>query len=249
MTDWLAILAGGFLGSAHCVGMCGGFAAVVGSTGQSMGRSVGRQVVYSLGRVFTYAFLGAMGGYAGSYLSRFDGALVSAQQVFSVAAGVIMILIGIGVLGLGRFRWSWLTRVGTAVAPVFRHFLTDARRGSVFVAGVANGFLPCGLVYAFLALAVASGQVGTGLAIMVLFGVGTIPAMTLVGCGSTLLSHHARLRIYRLAACFVILAGAMSIKRGWPGDSECCSVEETGSQFASPGSHEIHRVGDPVRAG
>lgn len=222
MGEWLAILAGGFLGSAHCVGMCGGFVALVGATPRPLGQALWRQFVYALGRVFTYMFLGAIGGHAGWLLARIDGAIVSVQQVFSIMAGVFMILIGAAALGVVHLRWRWLSRLSTAVAPVFKHFLDGSRRGSVFLAGVANGFLPCGLVYAFLALAIASGSAGKGSLMMAAFGFGTIPAMMLVGCGSTLLSQRLRLHIYRLAACLVILAGGISIRRAIPGNQNCC---------------------------
>lgn len=224
MMELLAMFAGGLLGSAHCIGMCGGFAALVGANRRRLPQAITRQLAYSLGRVFTYSFLGAVGGFAGLYITKHSETLLGVQRAFSIGAGALMILIGLMTLGLLRFRWRWLTSITTAAAPVFRHFLDGGSRGSVFVAGVANGFLPCGLVYAFLALAVASGKPINGLLIMLFFGLGTIPAMTVVGCGSTLISHTARLRIYRLAACFVILAGAMSIKRAWasPDEGACC---------------------------
>ena len=102
-------------------------------------------------------------------------------------------------------------------------------RGGIgyFVAGVANGFLPCGLVYAFLAMAVATQDVGRGAVVMIAFGLGTVPAMMAIGCGATLLSHTARLRVYRLAAVFVVIAGAATIYRAFPlgKPADCCEDE------------------------
>ena len=127
MTELLAMFAGGLLGSAHCVGMCGGFAAIVGASRRSMPRAITRQLTYSLGRVFTYSFLGTVGGYAGLQLSRFDLLLFGVQRAFSIGAGVCMILIGVMSLGVLRFRWRWLTSVGAAAAPVFRASLPRRR--------------------------------------------------------------------------------------------------------------------------
>lgn len=220
----LAILVGGLFGSAHCVGMCGGFAAALGATEQPPRRGLVRQLVYSFGRLFTYGFLGAVGGYVGRYLTSYQSTLIGAQQVFSVLAGVIMIAVGVMALGIFRFRWLRPGALGETIAPMFRHFLDAPGRTGVFLAGVANGFLPCGLVYAFLSMAVASGSVFQGFLLMVAFGMGTVPIMVLVGCGSTLLTHQLRHRIYRVAACLVILAGAVTIVRGWPGaDRSCCA--------------------------
>jgi sulfite exporter TauE/SafE len=95
-----------------------------------------------------------------------------------------------------------------------------------FGAGVATGFLPCGLVYSFLALAVASGGLESGLMQMAMFGLGTVPAMVLVGCGGKLLTIGMRQRVYRLAACFVIALGALTVWRGLPvhAEGDCCHV-------------------------
>lgn len=236
MTELIAMFAAGLLGSAHCVGMCGGFAAIVGASQQSMPRAVTRQLVYGLGRVFTYCFLGAMGGYAGVRLQESSAAFAGAQRAFSIIAGLLMIGIGVASFGMVRFRWGWLTRAGTSLSPVLRHFLNNPRGHAVFLAGAANGFLPCGLVYAFLALAVASGDPVRGLLLMLFFGLGTIPAMTLVGCGSTLLSHAARLRVYRLAACLVIVAGVLSVQRAWAAATPeaCCAGHAESTDDQSP---------------
>lgn len=215
-----------FIGSAHCIGMCGGFAAAIGATRERFTPLLLRQLTYSAGRVFTYAFMGACAGYVGLYFSRFDtGGLVTAQQVFSILAGVTMIVVGAAVLGLfGRRKPGKVGAIAALFAPMFRQLL--GARGGVgyFIAGVANGFLPCGFVYAFLAMAVATQDVVQGLAIMVAFGLGTVPAMLAIGCGATLLSHTARLRVYRVAAVFIVIAGGATLYRAFPlgRAANCC---------------------------
>jgi hypothetical protein len=209
------------LSSAHCVGMCGGFAAAIGASKLRAGPSLIRQIVYSAGRVFTYSFLGALGGYAGLYLSRYDTALVRTQQVFSLLAGVMMVLIGAWTLGLFRLRVFRSGAFASLLAPLLGHFLHSRGRSGYFLAGLANGFLPCGLVYAFLATAVATGDVVRGMLVMAVFGAGTVPAMVITGCGSSLLSHSVRTHVYRLAAVFILLAGVMTIKRGIPSGQPC----------------------------
>ncbi len=177
----------------------------------------------------------ACGGFAGLYLSRFNTQLVSAQQVFSVLAGVIMLAVGLSVLGLLRLPRAVSGGVSNLFAPLYRHFLNARSTGGFFLAGIANGFLPCGLVYAFLAMAVTKESVSLGMLVMLCFGAGTVPVMVLIGCGSKLLSRTTRLRVYRVAACFVILAGIRTIVRGIPsGDAPCHTPVETTTTPTAP---------------
>jgi sulfite exporter TauE/SafE len=224
----LVFLVGGFLGSAHCLGMCGGFAAAIGATDIPFWPVFLRQVVYTLGRVFTYAFLGAMGAAAGVYLARYEIPLVSAQQAFSILAGVIMIFVALSVLNVLRLKWLFPQGLGAMLAPAFAHFLNARGWVGFFLAGLVNGFLPCGLVYAFLAKAAGSGHVMTGFTAMAAFGLGTAPAMIAIGCGSRLLSYKARLTVYRLAACFVLVIGVMTIKRAIPSGEGAAPCHEEG---------------------
>lgn len=225
MQSALIFLVGGFLGSAHCLGMCGGFAAAIGAAEIPLRHTLARQLVYTLGRIFTYAFLGAVGAAAGVYLARYRTPLIGIQQAFSILAGVIMILVALSVLGVLKLRSVFPSGVGALLTPVFTHFLNARGWTGFFLAGLANGFLPCGLVYAFLAQAVASGDVRTGFVSMAAFGLGTGPAMIAIGCGSTLLSHRARLRVYRVAACFVLAIGVVTIKRALPATGAAATCE------------------------
>jgi len=226
MTEYAAVFLGGFLGSAHCVGMCGGLVALVGVPSCTTSSAVARQLTYGCGRIFTYSFLGAVAGFAGARLSSVSADLVELQRVFSVAAGAIMILIGAATLGLIRLRFRLPGGVERTFITTFKQFLGGPGRITVFLAGVCNGFLPCGLVYAFLSLALASGSSIKGAALLAVFGLGTLPAMTVVGCGSSMVSHYWRSRIYRVAACLVVVTGGVTIYRAMPGPGHsCCSPE------------------------
>jgi hypothetical protein len=223
-TVWL-FLAGGLLGSGHCIGMCGGFAATLGAQTVPMRSIVARQLAYGCGRVFTYAFLGAVGGAAGLYLSRFRLPLFATQQLFAVLAGVVMILVAAPVLGLPAIRWNPLGRFALSLGPVFARFYHMRSRTGYFLAGIANGFLPCGLVYAFLAKAIADHDVLAGWVSMAAFGIGTLPAMTAVGCGTRVMSHAVRAKVYRVAAVLVLALGVVTIGRAFAvsPDAPCCA--------------------------
>lgn len=216
------VLAGGFLGSAHCLGMCGGFAAAIGAADVPFWPIFARQLVYNVGRVFTYAFMGCLAGAGGTYLSNVQIGPVNVQQIFSILAGAIMLLVGLSALQIVRLPASWVKYTTGLFSPLFAHFLNARGWFGYFTAGIANGFLPCGLVYSFVALAAARGDVVGGMAVMIAFGLGTIPAMMLIGCGTTIMTHATRRRIYRVAAVFVIGLGALTMWRGWPRESPCC---------------------------
>lgn len=224
MIELGAVVTGSLLSSAHCVGMCGGFAAAVGAGSRTFAPLLVRQLVYTSGRIFTYAFLGAVGGLAGQSLARFNGAFVTTQQVFSILAGTIMVFVGLSSLGwLPRRRAGGVGVVTRLWSSLFREFLNAKGRVGHFLAGIATGFLPCGLVYTFLALAVARGNALEGMVWMAAFGVGTAPAMILIGCGSNTLSRAARVRVLQFAAVAMIVMGGMSIYRAIPHDGACCA--------------------------
>lgn len=234
MTDYLAVFAGGFLGSAHCVGMCGGLVTLVGMPKCSPGGAVTRQLVYCAGRVFTYAFLGLLAGFAGKQLAGVSQTLVNVQQWLSVAAGATMILIGLSTLGLFRIRFALPGGIAQPFAKFYHHFLQSPGLSTVFVAGTLNGFLPCGLVYAFLGLALASGDPVRGGLLMVFFGAGTVPAMTVVGCGGSMLGHATRAKVFRIAACLVLVCGGVTIYRAIPSKTNCCSGEGAPPLVSAP---------------
>jgi len=226
MIELGAVLTGSLLSSAHCVGMCGGFAAAVGAGERLFVPMLARQLIYTAGRIFTYAFLGAVGGFAGQSLSRYNGAFVTTQQVFSILAGLIMVFVGLSSLGwIPRRRAGGVGVVAQVWSSLFSQFLNAKGRMGHFLAGIATGFLPCGLVYTFLALAVARGNVLEGLLWMAAFGVGTAPAMILVGCGSHTLSRTARAHLLRFAAVAMVVMGGMSIYRAIPHENACCAPE------------------------
>lgn len=220
----------GLAGSVHCIGMCGGFALTVGTVPlgiegekRRFGPTFLHQIIYSSGRLFTYGFLGAAMGLLGGRLARLDLPLASGQQLLAIVAGILMLYIGLNTLGVLRFKW--LHGGGGLLTSMLRQFINSRGWGPFLLAGVFTGFLPCGLVYAALANAAESANPATGWLAMVVFGLGTIPAMVAIGCGGTLMSLKMRARVLQLAACFVILLGGMTIYRGLPIEENCCSAD------------------------
>jgi sulfite exporter TauE/SafE len=210
------IFLGGFLGSAHCVGMCGAFAIAIGLGSRTWLDGIVRQVTYSLGRVFTYSFFGVAAGWAGLWFSGRMGLVLNTQAVLAILAGTLLLYQGLGALGITP---RWIPKashrgVTCVAASQFRAILTSPRKQDVFLAGVLNGFLPCGLVYGYLALAASSADMLAGGLTMAAFGAGTLPALLLTGIGARALPHQARRRVFQMAACCIIVIGAASLYRG-----------------------------------
>lgn len=213
MIDAPLIVLGGLLGSAHCLGMCGGFVLTLSVRGQRTMTEFQRQCIYAAGRVFAYVVFGAAAGYAGLRLAHLMPSAVQAQGWLCLAAGGILIVQGLLEIGIVPRR-----RIGPAnsclVPGMFGALWNAARWQHTFLAGVINGLLPCGLVYAFLALAASSGGVGMGAGTMALFGLGTVPALVVLGTGGGCMGQRMRRRVVTLAAWCVLATGVVTIGRG-----------------------------------
>lgn len=219
--------AAGLLGSSHCIGMCGGFAMILGLTSRGRWRGLGRQTAYSAGRVFTYSVLGCIAGLIGDRVVRL-GLVSGAARIgagLCVLAGLFLLVEGLKSVGL---FWRSRPVAGTSCggclsSPLFHQFLRADGFQNAFLGGVLTGFLPCGLVYAFLALAAARAHPLEGLAVMTAFGLGTIPLMVAAGIGSTFLSTNGRSRLLKAAAWCVVVTGLLTIIRGagylWAADA------------------------------
>lgn len=213
------VFVSGLLGSAHCLGMCGPFALAIGSRDHTWQANFGRQSCYTVGRVFTYSFLGACAGWGGASLTRQSPVWVRVPAVLSIVAGLFLIYQGLNTAGAWP-RWrrrSPTSLAGSApclAAGFFASFLRSPSPRGVFLAGLLTGFLPCGLVYAFLTLAASSASLWQGAATMALFGLGTGPVMMMTGLGGHLLGLRWRQRMLTIAAWCVVVAGFVSIARG-----------------------------------
>lgn len=217
MIELPLVFLGGLLGSAHCVGMCGGFAAVLGMSQGNWRRNLIAQLAYSAGRIFTYTFLGALAGQLGQTLTRHVGSVVQISAALCIIAGLFLIVEGLAAAGF-ELRW-WRIRGGATTGrcsalPLMSVLLRIPGPQRAFTAGLLTGFIPCGLLYAFIALAASTGSFASGMLVMAVFGLGTVPLMFLTGLTSSLLSVVYRRRIMYVAAWLVVLTGVITVARG-----------------------------------
>jgi sulfite exporter TauE/SafE len=208
------IFLSGVLGSTHCIGMCGGIAATMGMGATNYRTAVLRQLVWSLGRTMTYSFLGVIAAALGARLLRSGGFAVWVQAAFAVLAGLLLIVQGLSSGGWFSFRSYRKSTHPCLSRTLLSQFLLNGSSTGVFIAGLATGFLPCGLVYSFLALSASSASVLQGLLIMSCFAAGTIPVMLLTGIGFSMATMNVRQQLMKLAAVSVIVTGLMTLSRG-----------------------------------
>jgi len=193
MTGFLgAAFIAGLVGSPHCIGMCGTFAILCG------GRFADT-VLWHLGRMTTYALLGALAG-------AFGGLVPGPSWVAAVVSLALMLWFAAALAGLvpePRVAIPGLTRLGTAMSG-------NPNPGMRYAFGIVIGFLPCGLVYATLGIAVASGSPGTGALAMAAFGLGTAPLLSAFALGLRRIVARD-LRVRRLLAAAVLAASLWSV--------------------------------------
>lgn len=207
----LAAFLVGLVGSLHCIGMCGPIAiALPVPDSNNLSFFTGR-ILYNLGRVVTYAFLGAILGLVGSKI-----ALAGAQQVVSIVLGVVIIS---AVLLPQKYKNYF------AQHPIFQKLAYPLKSNigvlfkkgtfsAMFLIGILNGFLPCGLVYVALAGAIASGDAISGAAVMILFGLGTVPAMFAASVFGKFINIGIRTKIRKAVPVLAILLGVIFVLRG-----------------------------------
>jgi uncharacterized protein len=219
----MVIFAAGFAGSFHCIGMCGGFACALGRDPRGRTATVERHLLYNTGRLTTYCFLGALAGALGEVLCTskgmaipvLNGPLDAAQRFLAIAAGLLMIAMALQFFGLLQgFHRVAIGFGGSTLAMSLRNLLKSPSPAAPVAFGVFNGFLPCPLVYAFAAQAASTAGALPGFLVMLSFGLGTFPAMLMMGGVGRVLAPAWRQRGVWLAGSFILLLGLITLGRG-----------------------------------
>lgn len=228
----LIFITGLFL-SLHCVGMCGGFVALVAAapsiavhpageaaltTGLHWRRVVlPQQVVFNAGRIASYTLLGAIAGAVGS-LAAVVSHTGKAQAILMIGAGLVMIGTGIVLAGLLK-HWSagkvTSSKPLPGLATLFETVARLPRPMRALPLGALLGFLPCGLIYSMLAEAAASGSPANGALVMLSFGAGTVPALLLVAFLADVFSVALREKLVRVSGVLLATLGGITLYRGW----------------------------------
>jgi sulfite exporter TauE/SafE len=207
------LLISGLLGSlGHCLGMCGPLMVMVGLQLRARRQAaLLAHLLYHGARITVYAVLGAIIGGIGS--------LLGVGSRLSHAAGIASLVLGAGVIlfGLGYLGWLPVGRLDAHSAWLNKAMGRALQQGGPFgimLLGALNGLLPCGLVYSALLMTATAGGPVPGAVGMALFGVGTLPALLVVGLGAGALGVRLRQALVRVAGTFIVVAGLQLVLRG-----------------------------------
>lgn len=204
----LAGLVMGLFGSFHCVGMCGPLALSLPLSASGKWARIASALCYSLGRATTYFFIGLVLGWTGSRL-----VMVAYQQTFSISVGVIILFF----LIMQKYK-PQIKLFAAAQVKLKRSiagFLTRKNGiGRIYIFGLLNGLLPCGLVFTAIASALIIGKPLDAGFFMVFFGLGTLPLMTALILSGHFISVSIRSKMRRLVPVFVGVIALLMILRG-----------------------------------
>jgi uncharacterized protein len=224
--DFFASWTIGFLGSFHCLGMCGPLILAYslhtrGSRNPALrfdGAVFHGEILHHLafhsGRLLTYGFLGALGGLLFHFASV-DRLFLHLRSGMTLLGGVLMIFLGLVLLRAIPLPRLTLFPAGDTEGKRFLGRLLESPSGGSKVAlGMAVGFLPCGLSWAMIVKAATTQNALAGFVIMLAFGLGTVPALFLPGLFASILSVKLRVAGEKLAALSVIAMGLMLVSKG-----------------------------------
>ena len=196
----------GFLGSTHCLGMCGGLSSALGLNTKATSASPFPTLLltYNIGRIFSYCIAGFIVGAAGFWLSQ----QLAAFALLRYLAGIMLILMGLYLAQwfngiaftekLGSKLWPFIQPLGKRFMPV--NSIKDA-----FFIGMVWGWLPCGLVYSALIWASLEASASGAVLIMLFFGLGTLPAMLATGYFAQELGQFIKQRWFRASAGLMMI--------------------------------------------
>lgn len=202
----------GLVSSAHCIGMCGGIMGALGMAIPPEARARRWLILlgYNLGRIFSYGVMGLLAGLLAEQVAAWGGA-----SFLRVLAGLLLIAMGLYLADwwrgltklehLGRYLWVYLQPLGKQLMPVDGVF-------KAVLLGMVWGWLPCGLVYSALAMAMTQPQPLLAASAMLAFGLGTLPAVLAAGFAAQQLARMLQQSGVRLVLALVlVLFGAWTI--------------------------------------
>ena len=201
----------GFVGSFHCIGMCGPIALALPVPTSDNFRFYAGRVIYNFGRILSYALMGIFIGFISEKL-----VISGFQQMLSISLGILILII---VLIPRRIRnkifasdiiQGLINPLKVSIGTLFM----QKSYFSFFSIGFLNGFLPCGFVYAGLAGAISTGSAFNGMLFMIFFGFGTFPAMFTISIFSKFIKLGLRQKLNKLVPVFAIFLAVLFIMRG-----------------------------------
>ncbi len=224
-----AALGLGLLTGFHCIGMCGPIAIALPLNKRTWGTRIFSALWYNIGRTITYGLLGVVFGLVGEGFS-----LAGFQRWISIIMGVFMIsTVAFPGINHALYRGTGNAKFITGIKRQLAKYFQQANYKSLFITGLLNGLLPCGMVYMALAGAIGVGNLQGAVFFMILFGLGTIPMMFLLSMLGNFATIKLKHTINKIIPYVVVTVGLLFILRGM----------QLGIKFISPPAKklEIHK--------
>lgn len=219
------------------MGMCGPIAIGIPLHKDNWFMKISGGLLYNTGRIITYGILGALFGLLGRGIQ-----LAGLQQWASIGLGIVMILsVVFPFLFKEKIQIDKIfTGYASRLIGSFRKLFTKSSLRSLLLIGLLNGLLPCGLVYMAIAGAINTNDVMMGVAFMVVFGIGTTPALLAVSLVGNVISLNFRNKVKRIIPVFIVILGILFILRGM----------NLGIPYISPKTHKLEvqkemKIGEP----
>jgi len=207
----------GLLGGVHCVGMCGGImgALTLGiqpgqhpATGKLASKLFPYLLSYNLARIASYVLAGLIFGGLGALITDLF-VLNKAQLILKLIAGLFLIALGLYLANIWR-GLTYIERIGgiiwKVIEPLARRFIPIKNIQQAWLAGLIWGWLPCGLVYSVLIWSLSSGSALKGGALMLSFGLGTLPNLLAIGLFAGVVKNFMQKQMVRIMAGLLIVS-------------------------------------------
>lgn len=209
----LTALLAGLLGGGHCIGMCGGIVSALSfalpPSRRHPARIAALMLSYNIGRINSYILAGLLVGGLGQLL------VAQIQPLTTLLGWLATLMLVLMAFYIGQW-WTGLTRVEALgkylwryLEPLGRRLMPVSHPGQALAIGVIWGWLPCGLVYSMLLLALSSGSSFNGGLLMLAFGLGTLPTLLVTGSLARQLTALLRQTLWRQLSALLLLAFAI----------------------------------------
>ncbi len=209
---WYTAFIIGLVGSLHCIGMCGPIALLVPADNSKKAKFILGKLVYNLGRISTYVFLGSIIGYIGESMGYFIS-----QKYLSAIIGVALI-IGIMLPSKIQNKLGFnfvMFRITHWFKHIFSKLMPKRTWMSQYIFGLINGLLPCGMVYVALSGAFLAENNIESMKFMLGFGLGTLPLMLGVSIGADKIRRFFGNKAPKLIPISYTMVGIWLIVRGF----------------------------------
>ena len=210
--DYSLAFVAGFLGSGHCLGMCG---ALVSGYFMKAGKNKSYlpYFAYQFTRISVYTVVGVLAAALGVVLVS-SGMFGKIQSILQMLIGGVVIFLALGILGWIPFQGS----IRLIPMGVLRKgYATASQKGPILgamIAGFLNGLMPCPLTFAMAVKATSATSLLEGGALMLAFGAGTLPMMLFISVAFGKMSAKLRGLMLKSAALIMMFMGLNTIHKG-----------------------------------